>query len=209
MNNVLKDSNMRKPSILLIRANLRKRVFKVLTEGLASYGFNVVNITLNIKSSLKRFSFEKQFQDKSQNLFTSILNFLKEKQLINNSSYYTIIDHKSKVLYNSILFDENNLGMILINPKINIITQKIITTIKEQKELLSKLYIIFSKKSSLFLPNKDLKDIMTCSKEFDTLSSNLQILDKSRGSFKFYETILLGIIINMIESNILKSSILS
>jgi len=208
VNNVLKDTSMRKPSLLLIKTNAKK-IFEVLTEGLASYGFNVIDITLNIKSSNRRFSFEKKSQDLSQPFISTILNFLKERQLMNNLSYLTIIHQKSKFSSNSILFDKNNLGMILINPKIDIFTELSINGIIENRELLSKLYLIFSKKSSLFLTSKNLKDFLIWLKDCNVPKSNLQVLDKSKSSFKYYETILLGIIINIIDSNILKSSILS
>ena len=208
VNNVLKDTSMRKPSLLLIKTNAKK-IFEVLTEGLASYGFNVIDITLNIKSSNRRFSFEKKSQDLSQPFISTILNFLKERQLMNNLSYLTIIHQKSKFSSNSILFDKNNLGMILINPKIDIFTELSINGIIENRELLSKLYLIFSKKSSLFLTSKNLKDFLIWLKDCNVLKSNLQVLDRSKSSFKYYETILLGIIINIIDSNILKSSILS
>jgi hypothetical protein len=205
VNNVLKSKTMRKPSILIIRTNRNKRLFNVLTEGLASYGFDVINIRFNIKSSHNLVFLKKQLQDESTHPISSILNFLKQRQLVNNSSYLTIIYHKSKLSFNPILYDKNNAGVILINPKIDIISQKNISDIIEKKELLSKLYIIFSKKLGIFLTNKKLIEFLTNLTDYKTLSSNLRILEKTKNSFKYYETILLGIIINIIESNMLKS----
>jgi len=209
VNNVLKSKNMLKPSIVIFRSTKNKRLVKVLTEGLASYGFDVINITLNIKSFDSSESIKKQIQEEFNHLISSVLNFFKQKQLITNSSYLTINYHKSKVFLNSIIYDKNNAGMILINPKFEIIDQKKIAEIIDKKEVLSKLFIIFSENSSTFLTNKNLNKFLTYLADYYSLKSNLLIVDKSKSSFKYYETILLGIIINLIESNILKSQVLS
>jgi hypothetical protein len=209
VNNVLKSKNMLKPSIVIFRSTKNKRLVKVLTEGLASYGFDVINITLNIKSFDSSESIKKQIQEEFNHLISSVLNFFKQKQLITNSSYLTINYHKSKVFLNSIIYDKNNAGMILINPKFEIIDQKKIAEIIDKKEVLSKLFIIFSENSSTFLTNKNLNKFLTYLADYNSLKSNLLIVDKSKSSFKYYETILLGIIINLIESNILKSQVLS
>lgn len=209
VNNVLKSKNMLKPSIVIFRSTKNKRLVKVLTEGLASYGFDVINITLNIKSFDSSESIKKQIQEEFNHQISSVLNFFKLKQLITNSSYLTINYHKSKVFLNSIIYDKNNAGMILINPKFEIIDQKKIAEIIDKKEVLSKLFIIFSENSSTFLTNKNLNKFLTYLADYYSLKSNLLIVDKSKSSFKYYETILLGIIINLIESNILKSQVLS
>jgi len=209
VNNVLKSKNMLKPSIVIFRSTKNKRLVKVLTEGLASYGFDVINITLNIKSFDSSESIKKQIQEEFNHLISSVLNFFKQKQLITNSSYLTINYHKSKVFLNSIIYDKNNAGMILINPKFEIIDQKKIAEIIDKKEVLSKLFIIFSENSSTFLTNKNLNKFLTYLADYYSLKSNLLIVDKSKSSFKYYETILLGIIINLIELNILKSQVLS
>ncbi len=209
VNNVLKSKNMLKPSIVIFRSTKNKRLVKVLTEGLASYGFDVINITLNIKSFDSSESIKKQIQEEFNHQISSVLNFFKLKQLITNSSYLTINYHKSKVFLNSIIYDKNNAGMILINPKFEIIDQKKIAEIIDKKEVLSKLFIIFSENSSTFLTNKNLNKFLTYLADYNSLKSNLLIVDKSKSSFKYYETILLGIIINLIESNILKSQVLS
>jgi len=209
VNNVLKSRNMLKPSIVIFRSSKNKRLVKVLTEGLASYGFDVINITLNIKSFDSSESIEKQIQEEFNHLISSVLNFFKQKQLITNSSYLTITYHKSKVFHKPIIYDKNNAGMILINPKFEITDQKKIADIIDKKEVLSKLFIIFSENSSTFLTNKNLNKFLTYLADYYSLKSNLLIVDKSKSSFKYYETILLGIIINLIELNILKSQVLS
>lgn len=209
VNNVLKSKNMLKPSIVIFRSSKNKSLVKFLTEGLASYGFDVINITLNIKSFDSSESIEKQIQEEFNHLILSVLNFFKLKQLITNSSYLTITYHKSTFFHNSIIYDKNNAGMILINPKFEIIDQKKIAEIIDKKEVLSKLFIIFSENSSTFLTNKNLNKFLTYLADYYSLKSNLLIVDKSKSSFKYYETILLGIIINLIDSNILKSQVLS
>jgi hypothetical protein len=108
-----------------------------------------------------------------------------------------------------LIHDKNNAGVILINPKFELIDQKHITGITEKEEFWTKLFIIFSKKSSKILINKKVKTLSPYLTDKNLFNTKVWIIDKSKDLFKFYETILLGIIINLVESNILKSQILS
>ena len=209
INNVLKRKPMQNPSIVLISSHKYNRLFNVITEGLASYGFDVINIILKKNSSLKHDYIEKELHRESTNLSSSILHSLKQKELITNSNYLLITHRKTLISITPLIYDKNNAGVILINPKFELIAQNHITGITEKKEICSKLFIIFSKKSSKILTGKNLKMLFTYFADNNLLNTNLWRLDKSKGLFKCYETILLGIIINLVESNILKSQILS
>lgn len=200
---------MQNPSILLIRSHKYNRLFNVLTEGLASYGFDVINIVLSNKCSLNHGNLDKELHLESANLSSSILHSLKQKEVITNSNYILITHHKIMVFITPLIYDKNNAGVILINPKFELIAKKHITGITEKEDILSKLFIIFSKKSSKILTSKKIKLLSTHLADYNLPNTNLWILDKSKSLFKCYETILLGIIINLVESNILKSQKLS
>ena len=47
---VIQEEISSKPSIFIIRTNRKQMLLKILTEGLSTYGFNVVNIWLKIKA---------------------------------------------------------------------------------------------------------------------------------------------------------------
>jgi hypothetical protein len=205
INHAVKTKSMLNPIILVIRTKKNKRLINILTEGLASYGFHIININLYLKTSLNHDSLETKLKNEYPSLISTILDFIKQKHLITNSNYLTVIHGTSKISYLSILNNKNNMGMILINPKIDNLTLKEITQIIEEKDLLSKFTLIFSKKSGAFRTNKNLKRFLTYLPNFHTLNSNIRILDKSKSSFKYYETILLGMLVDIIKSNILKS----
>ena len=95
--------------------------------------------------------------------------------------------------------------MVLVNPKLNTVNIKNFSEILSCKDLKSQLFVIFSKKSNIILNNKNLKIFL---EEFPKQNINnlrLLTLEKAKNSFKYYETILLGIIIDLIENNSLKS----
>ena len=104
----------------------------------------------------------------------------------------------SPIPYKSLQSDENNIGMISINPKINKVNMRKISVLAEFE---SKLHLIFSKKSYLVLNNNNLKKFLKEFPHYNNLGIDLTIIEKSGKSYKYYETILLGIILNIIEKN--------
>jgi hypothetical protein len=65
----------------------------------------------------------------------------------------------------------------------------------------SSLYVIFNKKSIFNLTNKNYKNFLREFNESKNDFLNIITLEKARSSFKYYETILLGILVNIIENN--------
>ncbi|GAJ16662.1 unnamed protein product, partial [marine sediment metagenome] len=47
---VIQEEISSKPTIFIIRTHRKQRLLKILTEGLGTYSFNVVNIWLKIKA---------------------------------------------------------------------------------------------------------------------------------------------------------------
>jgi len=98
------------------------------------------------------------------------------------------------------LISENqNLGTILINPVFNVLFEQDFKDIDTQRNMQNKLSLIFTGKSFLFLKNKNLKALSTLYEKNSQLDVN--IIENSRKSFKYYETMLLAMIIKILEQN--------
>lgn len=202
-NSTLKESNL--PFILLFRKNYKRKVLMALAEGLCSYGFIVIIIKAKFKHLPDKAKLEKAINDEWDLLISLIIDEVKLTEVILNFKYIVINFSKSVISHKVILSDANNLGIILINPKL----------IKEDffnhndyiknKASSALIYAIFSSKSNLFLNNRHLTKFQ---KEITSQkSNNLKYLTirKATYSFKYYETILLGMIIDIIENKLLKS----
>ncbi|MHA1490140.1 MAG: hypothetical protein ACTSRI_10865 [Promethearchaeota archaeon] len=198
-----------KPIIVIIRTNHKKKLLRVLTEGLSSYHLKVIIIDLRIKLCPNHNHLEKIIQEEIRHIISVIINFFKQQKLLITSNYFVINHFKSNFSYKSLLIDTNNVGMALINPRLNKINRRNFTEIINHVVIKTQLFLIFSKKSNFFLNNKNLKIFL---KEFPIHnSSNLNILtlEKSKKSLKYYETILLGIIVDILENNSLKFQAIS
>ncbi len=205
-NTALKKENSSKPIVIIIRTNHRKKLLHILTEGFVSYGFNVINISLKIKPQTNYNPLDKTVQDETKNLISTIVNDLKKMSLIFNSNYVIINYSKSILSYNSLFSDVRNDGMIIINPKINRLNIKNISEINTLPKIKTSFSIIFSKKSILLFGNKNLGNFFKQYSKDIINKLRFFVFDKARMSFKYYETILLSKIINLIEMNIIKSS---
>ena len=199
-NSILKNKKILKPIIILIRNSKKRRLMQVLSEGLASYGFYVINIQLKTKAIQKPNHLDINNQKESVHLISAIIDFFKKRQLISHSHYVILTFKLSDIEYNSIIFDKNNCGLISINPKYDILTQKIFSHYIENNGLKEKTNFIFSKKSKLNSQYKFIKQISKNFSDYGHDNSNFIILENCKRSFKCCETILLGIIINLLES---------
>jgi hypothetical protein len=197
-NNDLRDKSPEQPIVIIFNINKKHRLMHILTEGLASYGFDVINLFL--KSKYKKMDMnDKEFQTESSQIISIVFHFLKEHQIFRNYKYMVINSLRSRVLYNQIILDDNNIGMILVNPLFDSLFQRNFNDIIENNHLKSKLYIIFSKKYNSFLNNRNLIKCLKTNPDYKERKINLLILEKSNYSFKFYETILLSMIIKIIK----------
>ena len=193
------------PLILILRTSFKKHITKIITEGLSSYGFNVINLKLNIKLDSSSNMLNKTINDEIKSLISLLLDYFKHKGFIGNSKYILVNLSKPFVPNTEILTDPEKIGFILINPRMN---KYNIGRLKETFHTLpqyTQLFYIFSKRSFFILKNNDLKHF---TKEFDeniTNKAKLITLKKSTKSFKYYETILLGIIIDILENKLMKS----
>ena len=190
--------NRPKLTIVLINTKFKTKIPRLLTDGLCNYGFDVVNLTLNHYRE-KTISI---MQEKIENPISKILNYLLKKEYILNEENLSIIYSKSGNLIQSILSSSNDNGNILINPKIDNSFIKYILKFSNDNNSQIKLNIIYSKKSHLIFPNIDLKKFLKKITDYQKKGIKLSIIKKSQTSFKYHETILLGIIIEFLELNL-------
>jgi len=198
-----------KPIIFIIRTKKKRKLLYTLTEGLTSYGFNVCILNLKIRAYQEYNSLENPIQEEIRSIISTLLNHFEQNKSIMNSNYILINYLESEIFFNSILSDTKNFGMILINPKINSINIASIYDKLNQTNLESSICVIFSKKSILIMKNKNLKRFLKIVPLENNNHLRFLTLEKARKSFKHYETILLGIIVNQIEEISLNSQFLS
>lgn len=201
----LREEINKKPLIIILRTNYKKRLLYILTEGLSSYGFNVINLRLKIRLDKNNNLFDKALLDNIRHLISTVIDFFKEIDSEFNLNYLLLNYSKSSLSYTSILTDPKNCGMILINPKLNNENIKNYNDIFKSSPLNSQLYTIFSKRSIFILNNKNLKRLLSLYNHQKEKKLNIITIKKAKYSFNYYETILLGMIISLIENKLLKA----
>jgi len=200
----LKKQNDQNPVILILRTNHRRKLLRILSEGLGTNGFNIISSKIDIKNNPDDYKLEKTVTDELTALISTIINWYKKKDPNINQNYIILNQSGLKLPYKAILEDERNKGIILINPKVNNINYKKFLNVYDNSINKNKFYIIFSKKGLLNFPNKNLKCLITNIQYQKLTELKLITIEKAKKSYKYYETIVLGMIIDVIKNNILK-----
>ncbi|MFX1344220.1 MAG: hypothetical protein ACFFBC_14265 [Promethearchaeota archaeon] len=194
-----------KPLILILRSKFKKQLAKILTEGLSSYGFNVINLKLKIKLGRSSNTSNKLINSKLNFLISLILDYFKREKLIANSKYVLLNLSKPFFANIEIQKDPELIGLLLINPRMNKYNIGGLKEILLAQSQITRFFYIFSKRNFFIFKNSNLKHFYM---EFDgNIKSKAELitLDKSNKSFKYYETILLGIIIDILENKLMKT----
>ena len=192
----VEEAESSKLVLFLVTRKIKRRLFRILTEGLCSYGIDVINISFKYKSGINTDRLEQYKEESVKTMVSKILDQSEQENLISSSNYIVMHHSDSPMLYKSLMTDESNTKMISINPKIN---KGDVSKFSSLADLGSKIHLIFSKKSYLVLNNNNLKKFLKELPHYNKLGIQLTIIEKSRKSYKYYETILLGIIINIID----------
>ncbi|MFX1417408.1 MAG: hypothetical protein ACFE9N_00665 [Promethearchaeota archaeon] len=201
----LKEKFSSCPPIILFGRRYKRKFSKILIEGLCSYGFTIINIKLNTKNFTESIKFEKNISTELKSLISAIIDSLKLKNMINNTNYI-ILNHSKPMLNNSlILSDPNNLGVLMINPKLNKRNFSAFYDLVKENTLRTQNYVIFSSRSVLILKNKHLKKFLTVIVPQRVKNLKYLTIEKATYSFKYYETIVLGMIIDIFDNKLLKS----
>lgn len=197
------DKNI-KPLIFILRTNYKRRLLAILTEGLCSYGFDVITLRIKMERHLSQNDFEKFVSNEVNSSIFSIIEMYRKITQIDNQKYILLGHSRSKVPY-KIFGGEKNRGMILINPKVTERNVKSLIEFYLNSHKNFFLLTIFSRKSILLFKNKNIYRVL---KEFDLPKfdkNKIIILEKSKNSFKYYETIILGMIIDIVENRLMIS----
>ncbi len=195
-NTTLTNTKSNNDVILILSTTHKKRLLRILTEGLCSYGFIIVSLRITKKAS-------ENINHELHTLISFIINNSKQKGLIRNSNYALLEYSHSWFPYKVVLSDPNNTGLILLNPRMKKKHMGILEEIFNSQHQHPQLFYIFSKRSFFILKNKNIK---LYKKYFGDKRENkieLITLEKSNRNFKYYETILLGILIDIIENKMI------
>jgi hypothetical protein len=193
------------PLIMIVRTKLKTHLTKIITEGLSSYGFNIINLKLKIKFKSPNNDKNGVLEGEINSLISLVISYFNLEGLIPNPRYILLNCSKSFVPHKKILSAPNEIGHILVNPRINKLNN---VNLKETFHNLPQhphLFYIFSTRNFFFLKNLDLKHFIYEFDENNKDKANLITLEKSTKRFKYYETIFLGTIIDIIENKLLRS----
>ncbi|MBD3195379.1 MAG: hypothetical protein GF317_10005 [Candidatus Lokiarchaeota archaeon] len=185
--------------ILNTHSTIRKRISKLMIEGLAARGYNVIYLNLRNFPDKKDTHTIKQYQVECKMLLSRIMEFLTHKDYISTQDYYTLLFRESIINHFFFLNNNSNKKLISINPKIH--NEHRLTKYQDfyiDANLNDKLRLIFSRFSITFIKNPNIKKLFSLNKNLNTNISPI-IIQKSRSSFNNYETILLEKLIYSID----------
>ena len=197
-NDTLKKEQKRLPTIVILNNTYKKKLITILIEGLGSYGFNLIHLKFKILSNL----IHNSSNQKIYSLISNILLFFKNKSLIEKRSYIVLNYINPHLPLDLFFSDNNNDGIIQINPKLSKLNTKDYENLLNYFNSDSRIFAIFSKRSICFIKNKNLRCFMDRLNFKNRHLKKLLIIEKAQNTFKYYETILLGMIIDIIENDI-------
>ncbi|MFW9971667.1 MAG: hypothetical protein ACFFDF_15840 [Candidatus Odinarchaeota archaeon] len=196
-------TNSNLPLILILQTNNKGKMLRIFTEGLSSYGFSIINIKAKIKHKLNNKILKNYLIEEWKSLISNLFNNFKIDENI-KLNIILITNSKSVSSYKHILSYPNLKSVILINPRLNKKISSDYNEIFKNHTMKSQLFIIFSGKSYLIFKNKKIQKFYRI---FAPQKNNFikpLTVEKAHYSFKYYETINLGIIIDLIENKLLK-----
>jgi len=194
---VYQQEDLTKPTIIIIRRNRKQMLLKALTEAFCTLGYNVINVRLKMVIKNDTELMTSDINKELQQTFSAILMFYNQ-ETHSVSKNYNVIDLSKEIMpSNPLLKDYHCSNIILINPCLKSCNLEVFLTLLNDSNKYSKIVLIFSEKLILFFKNKNVKKEMLSKETFT--NSNLTVIQKAKSTFKYYETILLGVIIRYIE----------
>ncbi len=200
---VIQEEISSKPSIFIIRTHRKQMLLKILTEGLSTYGFNVINIWLKIKADKGKSKTIRDIEREIQQIISSSLSIYNQDLHLLSQRYVVVNFDKKIIPYNFITKDSNSVKLILINPRLNLANLKIMQTLETISNPQFQLFIIFSERLNPFFKNKNsYKKILSDKTLKNSNKFKYHTIQKAKSAFKYYETVLLSIIIKNIDNEI-------
>ncbi|MBY9017024.1 MAG: hypothetical protein KGD68_15145 [Candidatus Lokiarchaeota archaeon] len=194
---VFQQEDLIKPTIILIRRYRNLMLLKALTEAFCTFGYNVISLRLKMLTKNITERLISDIEKELQQIFPAIILFYNQK--VNSlSQNYNFIDFTKFFLpLNLLLKDCHCRNIILINPRLKSYNLEDYLTLLNYSNKNSKLITIFSEKLNPFFKNKKVKKILHNIETFKY--TKYTIIQKTKSTFKYYETLLLSIIIRYIE----------
>ncbi len=194
---VFQQEDLTKPTIIIIRRYRKLMLLKALTEAFCTFGYNVLNVRLKILTKngmeLMTSDIEKELQ---QTLSVILMFYNQDTYLV--SQDYNVIDFSKDIMpLNLLLKDFHCKNIILINPCLKSYNLDTLLTLLNDSNKFSKIITIFSEKLNPIFKNKNVKKILLSNETFK--NSKHTIMQKAKSTFRYYETLLLSVIIRYIE----------
>lgn len=197
---VIQEEISSKPSIFIIRTHRKQMLLKALTEGLSTYGFNVINIWLKIKADKGKSKTIRDIEREIQQILSSSLSIYNQDLRLLIQRYVVVNFNKKIIPYNFITKNSSSVKLILINPLLNLTNLKIMLTLKTVSNPQFQLFLIFSERLNPFFKNRNSKKKILSDKTLkNSYKFKYHSIQKAKSTFKYYETILLSIIIKNVD----------
>ena len=194
---VFQQEDLIKPTIIIIRRNRKLMLLKALTEAFCAFGYDVLNVQLKILTKNGTELMTSDIEKELRQTFSVIIMFYnQDTHLV--SQNYNVIDFSKEVMpLNLLLKDSHCKNIILINPCLNSYNLETLLTLLNDSKIFSKIITVFSEKLNPFFKNKNVKKILLSNETFK--NSKHTIIQKAKSTFRYYETLLLSVIIRYIE----------
>ena len=184
--NYIKNATYSKNQTLMfiIRTKRKRRVLQALIEGIASFGLNVIDLKIDILIN------ERVKNDLTEDLrgaINSIFDFMDRK---NQKDYINLNFRENPV--NTVLNDQNCQFQIFVNPKNSQMGNEML---KAQLKSNGNYRLVISEYLFKFIKNRWIKYYLRENKNSDL---QLSIIKNSTRNFKYNETILFGVLIEII-----------
>lgn len=200
-NHALKESSLDHPTIIFLKTGRKKKLIHVLAESFATYGYNVVIINCRIRPCEECSILDDDVNKELRYMVSLMINSLLEEGRKLSKKSITINYSNAHFPIESVISNNQNELLILINPTLNDLTiQNFEVAIKKPLKRNLPLFTIFSARSRLFMKNNNIEIFQKqIASKFDTASH--RVINKAPKSFKYYETLLLGNLFELIQNS--------
>jgi len=194
---VFQQEDLTKPTIIIIRRNRKLMLLKALTEAFCAFGYNVINVRLKVLTKNGAELMTSDIEIELHQTFSFIVLFYNQDAHLVSQNYNVIDFSKETIPLNLLLKDYHCKNIILINPCLESYNREAYLTFLNDSNKFSKIITIFSEKLNPFFKNKNVKKILLSNETFK--NSKHTVIQKAKSTFRYYETLLLSIIIRYIE----------
>lgn len=195
--NISQQEVLTKPTIIIIRKYRKLMLLKALTEAFCSFGYSIIDVQIRTSTNSGTNGMVSEVEEELHQTFPAIVKFYNQ-DIDKVNQIYNVIDFNKRLLpYNLLLKNSDCKSLILINPRLKSYNMEVILTLLNDSNKYPQLITIFSEKLNPVFKNKKLKKILLDDETYKNIKHT--IIQKAKSTFKYYETVLLGIIIRYIE----------